>query len=427
MQTIAEDQAQAPFRPDDAGAARLDLDPLTEMQKLNAAFAAMRAQSASDPARLCIDMSRVDFILVECLMTLVAEISRRQERGLGTTLRLPQSERVRAFLREWDFPIVVKQITGITFYDLVDPRDHHFFRGRGGDGGVDGERSFKIYKSYHWRDQEWKVPLDMNRFFAFRTWDVADFLQADDPLRFKRAVLDESERWANDTVIEAVLRNALGPYYKYLPSHIVHEAMSNAFRHGGARSIAAVSKADFGRNIGRSRFLTLSFWDDGVPMHGTLKAALHLNKPIVSGIHGVTPQIEYDVRQGTERLKRSSAVIPGAEGNNEDFLLAALFPGVTSDPDGIGHFPHPEMSDPVGSLPGSGLSNLVNAAVDIFGGSVAIRSGAYFMNVKRSKKTSPDATAPKYGVKIEDHGPFKGNMVTVRLPLAGLATPADPA
>ena len=69
--------------------------------------------------------------------------------------------------------------------------------------------------------------------------------------------------------------------------------------------------------------------------------------------------------------------------------------------------------------PGMGLHYLMNAAIDLYGGTVSFRTKNYFLNIKKAKKQS----AATYGAKIIRYSTSQsipGNMITVRLPLAPL-------
>ncbi len=65
-----------------------------------------------------------------------------------------------------------------------------------------------------------------------------------------------------------------------------------------------------------------------------------------------------------------------------------------------------------------GLHVLVNTVVDVFGGSLAFRTGSLFMNIRRADRSDDEA---KYRAKIARASdavpPFLGNMLTIRLPI----------
>jgi hypothetical protein len=375
---------------------------------------------------LTIDMSAVRFMHVDCVTPLIAEFAARHKLKLATRLRLPRSLEVRQALRTWDFARAIRLVTGMKFIDIVDPRDHQYFQGLGGDlrGRVYGLETYSIKGAIV------SLPPLTRRFMPIRHWAVRDVFSGD-ATGFQRAVLDETSRWREDPVVRASLRYHLGAYYGYVWTHIVHEAMSNAFRHGAAKSIIATSKADPDPS-GRDVHLTLTFWDDGLPMHETLRAGVKNEHGILGSAFGKSETLQYRVRvrdRNDLRFKRdfiaSSDIAPSSEAPAEEFLLATVYPGLTADPFGRFHVPHPEMGNAgeLPTLPGMGLANLVNGAVDVLKGSVVFRSGEYFMNVKASSRSrqpstlSAKAVKTNYAVKIERRWPICGNILTVRLPL----------
>ncbi|MGE0751470.1 MAG: hypothetical protein AB7K64_12900 [Variibacter sp.] len=373
------------------------------------------------PQALLLDLSGVRFLLVECLPALISEIAARHAAGLKTAIRLPQHPDVRGILRTWRFPQALRNVTDVQFVDYVVPQDHKYFHWFGGDQET---REFGLRKWFV-GGQVLSVDDSTERFFSLRHWKVQDFKIGDSPSRFQRAVLDECTRWVEDSVIKSMLIHHLGEYHGYVWSHVIHEAMSNAFRHGQAKTVLSASKADFDKKTQRDRFLTLVFWDDGIPIYQSLAARLKINHSIIGSAFEKAEPLSYrakiELRDGQKlpEIVISSKQLPNPSSQDHEVLLATLYPGVSSDPEGREHFHHEETEKRSGSvavLPGMGLANLINGAIDILGGSVAFRSGDYFMNVKGA---GARAKGINYKVKIEKRWPFSGNMVTVRLPLRG--------
>lgn len=165
-------------------------------------------------------------------------------------------------------------------------------------------------------------------------------------------------------------------------------------------------------------------------MYKTLAKAIDQGLPIR---HDTRYRAKYFVKSGSSSDSNGprlldSTLIPGRESSDEDLLISTLFPGVTCDVEDregnsrIGWEDRPEMA-----VPGHGLFFLVDAAVSVFGGSVAFRTGNLFMNVSapsnqdRIQSESQNST-PGYKIKIiKRKTNFLGNMVTVRLPLDGRA------
>jgi hypothetical protein len=121
----------------------------------------------------------------------VPEIAARHSNGLRTTIRLPSSAAVRQSLRTWDFARVLRLVTKKQFIEFVDPRDHKFFQGLGGDKDtrVYGLETYDVYGT------NVTLPPLPRRTMPLRHWRVSDFFIAGDPMRVQRAVLDETQRW----------------------------------------------------------------------------------------------------------------------------------------------------------------------------------------------------------------------------------------
>ena len=122
------------------------------------------------------------------------------------------------------------------------------------------------------------------------------------------------------------------------------------------------------------------------------------------------------------------------KGDKGKLLLSSFFPGVSRDPKGLVNWinsPDPEDRDELYKHPGMGLTTLINAAVDLMGGQVSVRTSNYFLNIKTPtdptplneyKKLSADNKYNQfYQAKITRLNPesnlFDGNMLTVRIPL----------
>jgi hypothetical protein len=104
-------------------------------------------------------------------------------------------------------------------------------------------------------------------------------------------------------------------------------------------------------------------------------------------------------------------------------LFATLLPGMTCDPFGEDFAVDPEVlkHDVRFGRRGMGLFVLINAVAEVLKGSVAFRSGRYFMNVRETTPKEREETRAELRVRIEERPerlpPFLGNMLTVRIPV----------
>jgi hypothetical protein len=399
-----------------ASTIRIELAGRTTLRTLDSLIEPLHHARDDAPAKLLVDLSETQFILLECLPALIAEIRARHRRGFATLIRLPKTRYIFEFLQEWGFWDALQQTCGIPFNDFVIQEDllllSEFQTAR-----QKSERYYGADEKWVIRGEEYRVPIKSRRFWSFRYWDTASFRVASDPSRFKRAVLDESERWSEDPVVREILVRHLGKFHPYVSSHVVHEAMSNAFRHGRAQSVLSVSQGDFDKKAQRDRLLTIVFWDDGIPAYRTLRDRLNRNLGIKGSAYDSSPELKYALRyNGSDRLS-SSKELPVHGATDAELMLATIFPGVSSDPEGNEHFTHPDLGANGESeivLPGRGLANLINGAIDVLHGEVTFRCGEYFLGVEAPNRKNANSN---YKTTLENRHPFNGNLITIRLPL----------
>ena len=250
---------------------------------------------------------------------------------------------------------------------------------------------------------------------------------------------NEAERWRRD-IVKKVFDKVLGGHDSYFRSRIIFESLMNALRHPHARIIQVASRfeghkkgAQQLRTKGRpgveqvksqASHFTVVFWDNGTSITDTLISAMERDETIRSSDVpnlGLKYRLSVQETSGAKGDTKifSSDFTPNINSPRELVFFSSILPGITRDISGKDHHVHPDMVDaePFLSKPGMGLYLLVNAAVDVFGGSVAVRTKDLFLNVKRPRKTFKEA---HYSVKIRRYSGkslFAGNMLTIRLPL----------
>jgi hypothetical protein len=408
------------------------------------------SQVDADPDRLVLDLSSSVFIEIATLQLLTSLIIRRHRLRKTTKFRLPAGDRglnARHFLRRWHYPEVFDELfqKKHAFSLFVDKADHAYFAGSptGGDRGDPYAGAVLRYEDRH---GEVRYRKEVYRFLALRTWLIS---QDTDKRQF---VEGERKRWkdADPLVAETLNRRLRMPATpglrggkpnneKLVVGRIVFQAITNALRHPRASLLQAsshmedrfVPAASISRaGVRADNFFTLVYWDDGEPMHRTLRRALDDDLPIHHS-SGFTLKTTYLVnpKKAGETLCSpriiSSAEIPTKHSSDEELLISTIFPGITCDVDDAERLAALGMEDddPMLGMPGHGLFVLVRTAVELFGGSVAFRTGNFFMNVSYLTddawmKQRLHDRKPAYKIKLRKSEPaFLGNMVTVRLPL----------
>ena len=365
-----------------------------------------------EPQSLLLDFSGCEFIEVTSLCYLTSFIASRKQKKLETSIKLPESKDVRDFMRVWEFPKALKHATGLPFSKVVVPEDLRFF----GENFSPDEIKYAQTINYDNRLSR----LLSNKFFSFICYSVNPYLFS------SRTAFDECHRW-QDRLIASVLKNHLQGPEDYVANRVIFEAMTNTLRHPDAHVVQTVSFLQGRRESepDTQRLLTIVIWDDGVGMVDTLRDAIRKGKKIRS----TEPQELHTkylfVTEKSSGKKTGEEIVgsdfcPTLRCPDEKLLLTECFPGITRDISGEHKIDHPEIKKEILLRPGMGLFILVNAVVDVFGGSVAYRTGEVFMTVRRPTQNVKEQV--QYRVKaVHNNGgspQFLGNMITIRLPLS---------
>ena len=359
---------------------------------------------------LVLDLRRVKLIFVSALIALLAFIEWRTSKGLRTLLRLPESKSVRDFLRLWGFNEAIKECTGFQFsYFCVTEDIERYF---GENINID---DFK-YKSALSKVQN---QLINDRFFAISTYSVH-------PNEASKTIKKiETERWKGPLIkeyLEINLDKAKGILPNMISSRIVYEAMTNAVRHPGATKIVAASFCENREDHERKK-LYITFWDNGISMVETIGNALREGKQVREDHLPQEHVFKFDVllHGAAEGETLTLTTDRPIDTTDENYLLflSCLFPGVSADLERKSFIsPEAIIAESIDiTLPGYGLTYLLNCAVDIFDGTVTFRTG----NLTAEISSAISGEAGRYSAKIEENtsewGHFNGNLLTIELPI----------
>lgn len=355
---------------------------------------------------MIIDMSECTYVVIESLVRIISFVADRERKQLKTYIALPKSKDVRDFMRAWRFPQAIYAATKVRFHNLVSKESSQYF------GENDNPNNIKYTK--YLPPDEGMERLLANDFFPFISREITN-----NPAS---AIVEESNRWQDDLVRLVLKKNLKGPN-NYIPSRIIYESLSNACRHPKASLMQIVSmfndkskSYDFSKTSSLGGHFTIVIWDDGTSMIDTLKKPIQKCELIHTEqqINNYTFDLSFvDQENKITTHKIKSDYLPNKETPDYKILLATIFPGITCDPSGKNQLRSPDI---INSRPGMGLFILINAVIDVFGGSVSFRTGNYFMNIKKIDKNQQNT----YNVKIKQYSElipyFLGNMVTIRLP-----------
>lgn len=358
----------------------------------------MAWRSATDDGEsLLLDLRTTQFIEPVALLYLFATIVDRATTDKGTLLRLPERKRLRDFLRAWNFQGAVQAGTHFPLRQLVHPDDHHYF----------GETA-----SYYTagRDPDLIRYLASRRFFGLMTHDLS--------AGGGRILEREWSRWRSPLILQVLERHLRGPG-RDVARVVIYELLANAIQHPGARSATVVSSV-YGAVTEKGwqdTSFTVSVWDDGNGIVDTLRTALKAGGSVRATTGA--PVDRFDVKPvgwNPTCLSYSSDWTPDRESSDAELLLASVFPGISQKP---WRRDIPILTRPDGESRsedvGHGLHALYRSVVDDFGGSVAFRTGRHFLNLKGGE--SPRSYRAKLA-RYVDWPLFRGNMVTVRVPIA---------
>lgn len=375
---------------------------------------------------LILDFSQSEYVEVVCLIYFLSILADRKQNYQKTFIKLPKYKDVRDFFRSWRFPEAVKEVTGTSFWNTVLEEDHEYF---GENKNLEDEK----YTGKTLFDAYGKTTKLLENYLPILTFHHHASTEFDSIL-----ALGEADRWKRQ-VVSSVLEKHLEGSYGYFASRIVFEAIMNAIRHPNASHILTASHVNWPIKNTKSRgFFTLIWWDNGKSILDTLREPLSRNEKINSESTQSIARTSYklvcedaDKNEISSQLVHSN-LIPDQNISDELLLLAATFPGITRDISGRGHLTHPDLGKeklrsktegiPTSNIlplkqPGMGLHLLMNAAIYIFGGRLAFRTGEFFMSVKRPSQKDKNCdyavTIRRYSNKFK----FLGNMLTVRLPL----------
>lgn len=374
------------------------------------------------PPNFVIDLSGCRFIEVATLLYLLGRLRGRAQHHLPTTFRLPRAldisthdtdadqdadrdaaRSVRNILRTWKFPEAVRDVTGTAFRELVDKADHEFFGENKGSMSAIGNT----------------LPAD---FYPIRS-----YVRGQVPFD-KRLAKREADRWVTDSYVLRVLnrRLAITGVGRRVSTHIINEGVMNAIRHPRAELLLTACRWDKA-----GRHLTVVIYDDGESVLDTLAKAVRDGYEVRAE---TLPSLEHHYlierselapasrnEQPLKPLRLTSSYALTPESDEYEVLAAAFMPGITRDPyrksDDIDTHPDAVNEDAANARPGMGLAVLLNSALDVFGGQVALRTNYFFLNARKGRQ--PDGA--DYRFRILKYPPisglFHGNLMTIRLPL----------
>jgi hypothetical protein len=376
-------------------------------------------QNNGECKNILFDFSDVTFIEVPSLIFLIAFIDNKQSENAEMWIELPNDINVRNFIRIFRLPTILSYITGKKFKDLVTTEGLRYF---GENSMLRGDTRISRDKTY-------------SNLFPFKTNDEKSYA-------LESLLVD----W-NGALMQAYLKKFLNSSEddkeRLVPNRIFFESITNSQRHSNADKlmVSAIAKRESEEGGNFKNVFHISFWDNGNNIIETLKKTINAGEPIrnneiFSDGKTKTIQASYYIKYENSKFNNTifNSDIDLTNIINDDglVLLSSFFPGVSEDPKGLNQWnenPYLDERDAPLKYPGMGLTVLLNAAIDLLDGQVSVRVEKYFLNIKKPKQKALSKyreidNKKKYEKfyevrikEINENAPFKGNMLTIRLPL----------
>ena len=380
------------------------------------------AQSKPISRAVIIDMSDLNYPDVGVLLAVIGWTAERKRLNEPTRYRLPATDKGRELLRRMKFEYGFRSAVGASLKDYVFDADHRYF-----------EREGLLECRYLLGHSDMLISeagmrLQDRGYFQFRSWE-GDDVHPRSRMSSLRSELGAQElRWADEMLLSLLSRRLGRENAGYVGSHIIYEALSNAFRHANSQTIVSIEQVYDVSGAG-SAIIRFAFWDNGDPVQETLRKSLEGQENIINPdanlmnvrfIRNTNPETVFDLGVATGALNKNHPdTIAGL-----DLLLAAFLPGVTSEMDGFGAVYHTLLSKkyPLLAAPGKGLFNMLNATCTFFKGKLTAWSGgqaAIFSAPIQQNHLPDEKNTFSFSVVCEDlpRNDYRGNLIAVELPL----------
>lgn len=202
-------------------------------------------------------------------------------------------------------------------------------------------------------------------------------------------VAAEEADWWRLRLKSTPLAQAMGPRAQLISKNIIYVALKNSLEHSNSQQIQF---STLYRTHGQRASITVTIWDDGLPIPKTLSARLRNE----GGIYPPSNQVlhsHFKVRNGDSSspiiMASTTPLLYGA--GNSEILLASTFPGVSSD----------------ATRDGLGLSILIHTLIGVFGGRLYMRTQGAACSIKGSKGDA----AFRARLRNFENDTFRGNLL----------------
>lgn len=414
-----------------------------------------------------LDFSKVIFIEPSSSTTyLIAFINTCIEKKISFKVTPPKNNGIRIILYTWRFFEVLEETTNIPVSVFAPTLNKDFSipqkirltstknRILGYYNDIDNQDYKKYFKDRYLNEESIIFLTTTEKFFPLTSLNFST-----EDSKYEEFE-NEKERWNNVALIREILYNNLNniDIETKFTDNVICEALSNAIIHPNSNKFFTGSFFDF-KDTRKSKnskskpyMFTLNFWDNGESIIKTLREPLNKSLPVKSEksvehfyTETNTDELLFIIKKEGYKynILKSSAVELNKYSQDDQILLASFFPGISRNPN------REYGSQLGGTHPGLGLSLLMNTVVNELEGELAIRTGKYFLNIRKANKGDKmkyrdqnfGETTPKVGLKdifkggsyfaakisiLNNKMPsFRGNMITARIPIKYKPLPED--
>lgn len=344
---------------------------------------------------LWIDLNKAVTFDVIAMLQVLSVAAMRKESGVETRFRLPENASARHCLRLWRFPDAVSAVTRTPFRLLVSEEDEAYF----GETWPEAQEP-----SVHGTDdlRSSVLPYLVERQnFGMRPYRL------DDKMSRVQFVDDETALWSGYALIQ-LLQRVLKGAASDVARVLVPELLNSVVAHR-APQIGVVGSqmelpppwVDDGHGV-----LTVGIWDNDATLIASMRERLARDENDRSGDSRVAAELVVEAEGWTRsRANYDSRWLPGPSDTDSEVLLAEMTAGT------------PLLVPPAGyPQAGHGLYTLYRTAIDVFGGSLEIRTGGTRLTVQ----SAPDFDGARYEVRATQNTALPaqlGNLISLRLPV----------
>jgi hypothetical protein len=401
-----------------------------------------------------IDLSDVKYIQITSLVYLAQLIYKRDLINLKTLIRLPIEDDVKIFMFTWRFFEIIEELTGKNIFHFIEGNQNKFppvkFQ-------IEDKTFYlninKDYFDKHYKEEQLKN-LVKKGFFSL----ICEPFKEE---KHKYLALKKQRRnWTTEKLITDVLQKNLledVSIGSLLANTIIFECLTNAANHPESDHLIIGSFYDYTNeekihrgDKDKKLYFTIVLWDNGDSIIKTLSESIKQGNNIRAD-----DSFEVAQKSGLKswfRVIRKNFVsnkdnflfydyLPSNDSDSDEVLLSSFLPGISRKPVNKKDISPTESDENIDASSGTGLglTLLLKAVIKDLGGTIHLRTDDYLLEITRAREAHNPAyndvaffnNLPENQKKKVDFyckselrqyknssGPFKGNMITIKIPLS---------